>query len=172
MITTVTGHFKQYNLLVETEDEDFTKATRILFTANVDSIDTHNAQRDTHLKSPDFFASEQFPQLKFEGKKFEQVEDHYLLHGELTIRDITKPVIFEVDFEGLVNDPWGQVRAGFSVDGKIKRKDFNLSWNELIETGQVVVSNEIRIHADIQLVKQQEQLSDLKAKEMAGEMES
>jgi polyisoprenoid-binding protein YceI len=158
----VTGHFKQYNLLVETEDDDFTKATRILVTANVDSIDTNNAQRDTHLKSPDFFGSEQYPQLRFEGKGFEKQKDHYLLHGELTIRDITKPVQFRVNFEGVVDDLWGQVRAGVTVDGKIKRKDFGLNWNQITEAGQVIVSNEIRLHGDIQLVKQIEQATKIK----------
>ncbi len=157
MITTITGHFKQFNLLAITEDEDFTQASRILFTANVDSIDTNNAQRDTHLKSPDFFASDQFPQIRFEGEKLEPQKDHYLLYGNLTIRDITKPIRLQVHFDGTVDDLWGEERAGFTIDGKIKRRDFGLHWNEKTDAGQVVVGNEIRLHGDIQLVKQLEE---------------
>src|SRR6266404_1816539 len=91
MITTVTGYFKDFNLEVEAEGDDFTKASKILFTADVNSISTNNAQRDTHLKSPEFFAAEKYNQLKFEGKKFKKHGKDYILHGDLTIRNITKP---------------------------------------------------------------------------------
>lgn len=157
MITTVTGYFRKFDLEVETEDEDFTKATRITLTADINSIDTNNAQRDTHLKSPDFFSAEQFPQLRFEGKEFKQDGEVYQLTGDLTIRDITKPVTLEVDLVGIVVDPYGQTKAGFTVDGKIRRKDFNLSWDAVTEAGQVVVSNDIRIHGEIQLIKHQQE---------------
>jgi len=156
MLTTVTGYFKKFELEVETEDNDFTKASKILFKAYIDSIDTNNAQRDTHLKSPDFFAAEEYSELRFEGKKFDRHKENYLLHGDLTIRNITKPVTVEVSYEGIVTDPYGQIKAGFTADGKINRKDFNLSWDGIAEAGKVVVSNEIRIHAEIQLIKQKE----------------
>ncbi len=156
MITTVTGYFKDFNLEVETEGDDFTKATKILFTADVNSISTNNAQRDTHLKSPEFFAAEQYNQLKFEGKKFKKHGKDYILHGDLTIRNITKPIEVEVEFGGIITDPWGQTRAGFTVEGKINRKDFELTWDAVTEAGQVVVSNEIKIHCAIELVKQAE----------------
>jgi polyisoprenoid-binding protein YceI len=159
MITTVTGYFKKFDLYVETEDEDFTKAGTIVFTADINSIDTNNAQRDTHLKSDDFFNAEKYGQLKFVGRSFEKTGDHYQLHGDLTIRDITKPVTVKVDYAGIVKDPYGQIKAGFSVEGSIKRKDFNLRWDAVTEAGQVVVSNEIKLHAGIQLIKQpQEEL--------------
>lgn len=157
MITTVTGYFKKFNLVVETEDEDFTRASTVIFTADIDSVDTNNTQRDTHLKSPDFFAADEYPQLRFEGKRHEAEGEVHRLHGDLTIRGITKPVTVEVDFTGIVVDPYGQTKAGFIVDGKIRRKDFDLSWDAVTEAGQVVVSNDIRLHAEIQLVKQQEQ---------------
>jgi polyisoprenoid-binding protein YceI len=154
MITTVTGHFRKFNLEAETEEDDFTKATAVIFTADINSVDTNNAQRDAHLKSPDFFAAEQFPQLKFVGKKLEKKGNEYILTGDLTIRDITKSVSLDVEFGGIVTDPYGQTKAGFTVTGKIKRKDFNLTWDASTEAGQVVVSNEVRIHCEIQLIKQ------------------
>lgn len=156
MITTVTGYFKTFDLEVETETEDFNTATKIEFTADIDSIDTNNAQRDTHLKSNDFFNGGQYPKLKFSGKKYEAHNGDVTLHGDLTIRDITKPIILNVEFGGTVVDPWGQQKAGFTVQGKINRKDFNLTWDAVTEAGQVVVSNEIKINAEVQLVKQQQ----------------
>ena len=154
MISTVTGYFKKIDLEVETEDDDFTKASKILFTADINSIDTNNAQRDTHLKSPDFFSAETYRQLKFEGRIFQKHEEHYDLSGDLTIRNITKPVTVHVEYNGKVVDPYGQTKAGFTVNGKINRKDFDLKWDAVTEAGQVVVSNEIRIHCHIQLIRQ------------------
>jgi polyisoprenoid-binding protein YceI len=154
MITTVTGYFKSFDLEVETETDDFNTAKRIEFTADIDSIDTNNAQRDTHLKSNDFFNGEQYPLLKFVGNKYESNGDEATLHGNLTIREVTKPITLKVEFGGTVVDPWGQQKAGFTIDGKINRKEFNLMWDAVTEAGQVVVSNEIKIHAEVQLVKQ------------------
>jgi polyisoprenoid-binding protein YceI len=154
MITTVTGYFKSFDLEVETETDDFNTAKRIEFTADIDSIDTNNAQRDTHLKSNDFFNGEQYPLLKFVGNKYESNGDEATLHGNLTIREVTKPITLKVEFGGTVVDPWGQQKAGFTIDGKINRKEFNLMWDSVTEAGQVVVSNEIKIHAEVQLVKQ------------------
>ncbi|WP_299820883.1 YceI family protein [uncultured Pontibacter sp.] len=155
MITTVTGYFQKFNLEVETEEEDFTKASSIVFTADVDSINTNNEQRDTHLKSADFFDAENHGQVKFVGKDFEQSSgDEYKLNGELTIRGTTKPLTVNVEFGGIVVDPYGQTKAGFTVDGKINRKDFGLTWSAVTEAGSVVVSDEIKLHAEIQLVKQ------------------
>jgi len=156
MITTVTGYFKKFNLEVETEGDDFTKASKILFTADIDSIDTNSGQRDTHLKSSDFFAAEKYGQLKFEGTNFKKKGDQYELTGDLTIRNITKPVTVQVEYRGTVVDPYGQTKAGFSVDGKINRKEFDLKWDAVTEAGNVVVSNEIKIHCEIQLIKQAE----------------
>jgi polyisoprenoid-binding protein YceI len=155
MITTVTGYFQKFNLEVETEENDFSKADRIEFTADIDSINTNNEQRDTHLKSGDFFDAETHEQLKFTGKNFEKSNDSvYKLNGDLTIRGTTKPVTVEVEMAGIVVDPYGQTKAGFTVDGKINRKDFGLTWSAVTEAGSVVVSDEIKIHCEIQLVKQ------------------
>jgi polyisoprenoid-binding protein YceI len=154
MITTVTGHFRKFDLRGETEDDDFTKASSVVFTADIDSVDTNSTQRDGHIKSPDFFAAEQFPQLKFTGKKLEKKGDGYILTGDLTIRDITKSITLDVEFGGIVTDPYGQTKAGFTVQGKIKRKEYNLMWDAVTEAGQVVASNDVRIHCEIQLIKQ------------------
>lgn len=154
MITTVTGYFKQFDLEVETEGEEFTKASRIDFTADINSIDTNNQQRDTHLKSADFFDAENHAQLKFTGKKYDTDGEEGQLQGDLTIRGVTKPLTLKVEFGGVVVDPYGQTKAGFTVSGKISRKEFGLTWSAVTEAGQVVVSDDIRIHAEIQLVKQ------------------
>lgn len=155
MITTVTGYFKSFDLEVETQnDEDFTTATRIEFSADVDSINTNNEQRDTHLRSADFFDAENHSRLTFIGKKFEADGEDHKLTGDLTIRGTTKPITLKVEHTGIVTDPYGQVKAGFTVTGKISRKEFGLTWSATTEAGQVVVSDEIRLQAEVQLVKQ------------------
>lgn len=154
MIATVTGYFKSFNLEVETENEDFTTASRIEFTADIESISTNNEQRDTHLKSPDFFNAEEHSQLRFIGNKYEGRGDNFELTGDLTIRGTTRPVTVQVEFGGIVVDPYGQTKAGFTVEGNISRKDFGLLWNGVTEAGQVVVSDNIRLHCEIELVKQ------------------
>lgn len=154
MITTVTGYFKNFNLEVETASDDFNTASRVEFTADINSIDTNNQQRDTHLKSADFFDSENHAQLHFLGRKYESKGDEATLHGDLTIRGVTKPVTLQVEFGGIVVDPYGQTKAGFTVRGKVSRREFGLTWNAVTEAGQVVVSDEIRVHCEIQLVKQ------------------
>jgi len=169
MITTVTGYFRTFDLEVETETDDFNTAKKIEFIADIDSIDTNNAQRDTHLKSNDFFNAQDHPHLQFVGKKYESNGDEAMLHGDLTIREITKPITLKVDFGGTVVDPWGQQKAGFTVSGKINRKEFNLTWDAVTEAGHVVVSNEIKIHAEVQLVKQLETIvQDEKTTALAG----
>lgn len=154
MITTVTGYFKQFDLAVETASDDFNTASKIEFSADIDSIDTNNGQRDTHLKSADFFHAEEHPQLRFSGTKYEAKGDEAKLHGNLTIRNITKPITLNVEFGGVVVDPYGQTKAGFTVTGKLSRKEFGLNWNAVTEAGSIVVSDEIKINAEVQLVKQ------------------
>lgn len=154
MITTVTGYFKKFDLEVETENDDFNTAKKIEFTADIESIDTNSAQRDAHLRSADFFDAENHGQLRFVGKKYEGNGDEARLQGDLTIRGVTKPVTVQVDFGGIVVDPYGQTKAGFTVTGKISRKEFGLTWSAVTEAGHVVVSDDIKIHAEVQLVKQ------------------
>ena len=155
MITTVTGYFRKFDLTVETEDEDFTQAKKIEFTAEASSIDTNSEQRDTHLRSADFFDVEKFGQIRYSGKVLERAGEHYTLTGDLTIRGVTKPVTVDVNFGGIVVDPYGQTKAGFEVEGKISRKEFGLVWNAMTEAGQVVVGDDIRLLCEIQLIRQQ-----------------
>jgi polyisoprenoid-binding protein YceI len=154
MITTVTGYFRKFKIVVETETDDFKTAKKIEFTADISSIDTHNEQRDTHLKSADFFNAEEQSQLRFVGNKYETDGDEARLHGDLTIRGTTKPITLKVEFGGIVVDPYGQTKAGFTIDGKVSRKEFGLMWNAVTEAGSVVVSDDVKIHAEVQLVKQ------------------
>ncbi len=155
MITNVTGSFDLFNVSAQTEDEDFTKA-KISFTAEVNSISTNNEQRDTHLKSADFFEAEKFPQIVFTATKAEDVDQDgsYDLFGDLTIRDVTKNIKLSVEFGGVVKDPYGNTKAGFTIHGKINRKDFGLTWNAVTEAGGMLVSEEVKLAAEIQLIEQ------------------
>lgn len=153
VITTVTGSFNVFNGSVETGD-DFENA-KISFEADVNSINTNNADRDGHLKSPDFFDAAQFPTLTFVSSSFtKEDEDEFVLVGDLTLKGLTKSVKFEVSYGGTAVDPWGNVKAGFELKGKISRQEFGLTWNALTEAGGAVVSDEIKLVANIQLVKQ------------------
>ncbi len=153
MITNVTGVFKNYEATIETDENDFTNA-EITFTAEVDSLTTGNDQRDAHLKSDDFFNAEKYPQLKFVSTGMEKKDDNsYTLHGDMTIRETTKRISLAVEFEGIVQDPWGNTKAGFTITGKLNRKDFGLNWNVVTEAGGVLVSEEVKINCSIQLAK-------------------
>lgn len=153
MISTVTGTFKTFDGTAETATEHFSTAQKIEFDADINSIDTNNAQRDEHLKSSEFFNADGHKQLHFIGTKYEAHEEEATLTGELTIKGVTKPVVLQVAFNGLVVDPYGQTKAGFTVNGKISRKEFGLTWNAVTEAGSVVVSDDVKIHAEVQFVK-------------------
>lgn len=148
MISTVSGNFQDFDLQVDTDNDEFKNAS-IGFTAKTSSINTQNADRDGHLKSADFFNSEEYPEIKFVSESF----DGHELVGQLTIKDVTKTVPLKVNFNGILEDPYGQTKAGFEVEGNISRKDFGLSWNALTEAGSVVVSDQVKLVMDVQLVK-------------------
>ena len=152
MISTVTGRFKVFEGQAETETDEFKSAKNIEFRADVKSIDTNNDQRDEHLRSADFFAAEEHPEMVFKAQNFDVNSDK--VEGELTIRNTTKPVTLDVDFGGVVVDPYGQTKAGLTATGKISRKEFGLTWNAVTEAGSVVVSDDVRLNIEIQLVKQ------------------
>lgn len=154
MISTVTGQFKKFNLVGETETDDFNTAKKIEFTAYIDSIYTNNEQRDAHLKSADFFNGERHPEITFSGKKYEGKEADGKLYGDLTIAGITRPVTLNLEFGGIATDPYGQTKAGFTVAGKISRKEFGITYGAVTETGGVLLGDKIKINAEIQLVKQ------------------
>ena len=149
MISTVTGHFQEFDANLETDNENFVHAS-INFSAKIDSINTKNADRDGHLKSDDFFNAEAYPEMTFVSKSF----DGETLVGDLTIRDVTKEVTLDVDVNGIAIDPYGQTKAGFEIKGEISRKDFNLTWNAVTEAGSIVVSDKVKIQVEAQFIKQ------------------
>ena len=155
MITTVMGGFSSFDASIETEDEDF-MTTKIDFTADTDSVSTGNADRDAHIKGPDFFDVANYPKLKFVTTKLEKLgkEKVYKMYGDLTIRNVTKNIGLDVEFAGIVKDPWGNDKAGFIITGKIDRRDFGLKWNVITEAGSILVGEEARISCEVQLTEQ------------------
>lgn len=153
MITTVTGRFNEYSAEVETEGDNFHLANKIEFSADINSIDTGNEQRNAHLRSSDFFNVEKNPKLKFVGTKYEGKGEEAKLYGNLTIAGVTRPLVLDVEFGGIVKDPWGGERAGFNLKGKLSRKDFGMTYNAALEAGGVVVGDEVKINAEVELVK-------------------
>lgn len=153
MITNVTGNFREFEGNAESDDDQFANPA-ITFSAKTASVDTNSEQRDGHLKSADFFDAVTFPTIDFKGTSFTKKSNgDYLLEGELSLHGITKPIQLDVEFGGINKDPWGQTKAGFTVSGKINRSDFGLTWNSALETGGVLVSEDVKIHAEIQMVK-------------------
>lgn len=154
MITNVTGQFNEFEANAETEGDDFTKAA-ISFNAKIASVDTKNTQRDEHLKSGDFFDAEQYPEMSFVSTSIDKKDDeNFVIKGDLTIKGITKPVALNAEFGGIGQDPWGNTKAGLSLNGKINREEFGLGWNAALETGGVMVSKEVKLLAEVQFVKQ------------------
>ena len=154
IITNVTGNFNKFDATLESSKEDFTDA-KISFEADVDSISTNNEQRDGHLKSEDFFAAEKFPKLSFVSSSFNKVSgDEYKLAGTLTLRGVSKPIELSVEYGGTATDPYGQVKSGFEISGKINRKDFGLVWTATTEAGGIVVSDEVKLNLSVQMIKQ------------------
>ena len=147
MISNVKGEFKNFNVDLESEDENF-KNVKASASIDTSSISTNNTDRDNHLKSAEFFNAEAHPQITFET---DSLNDD--VTGNLTINGVTKPVKLEVDFGGINVDPWGQTKAGFSFEGKINRSDFGLNWNAALETGGVMVSDEVKIAGELQFIK-------------------
>ncbi len=154
MITNVTGSFGKFSATIETSDDNFDTA-KINFTAEVDSITTKNEQRDAHLKSADFFEASKHPILSFVSTKFEKLSgENYILRGDLSFHGITKNITLNVEHGGVIKDPWGYTRTGFTVEGKINRKDFGLVWNAATEAGSVVLGEDVKLHASVEFVKQ------------------
>ena len=147
MISNVKGEFKNFNVDLESEDENF-KNVKASASIDTSSISTNNTDRDNHLKSAEFFNAEAHPQITFETDSLNEE-----VTGNLTINGVTKPVKLDVDFGGINVDPWGQTKAGFSFEGKINRSDFGLNWNAALEAGGVMVSDDVKIAGELQFVK-------------------
>ena len=149
MISTVTGHFEDFNATVTAESDDFTNA-EFDFVATVGSINTKNTDRDNHLMSDDFFNAEAYPEMTFKSASF----DGEKMIGDLTIRDITKQIELDVDFNGIAVDPYGQTKAGFEITGVINRKEFGLAWSAVTEAGSVVVAERVKLVIDLQFIQE------------------
>jgi polyisoprenoid-binding protein YceI len=157
MISTVRGRFNQFSGTIEADERNPTGA-QVHVEIDAASLDTGDEKRDAHLRSPDFLNVEQYPKLIFNSTKIERLDaTHGRLYGDLTIRDVTKPVVLDVEYAGMAKSPWGTTSAGFSAETRINRKDWGLNWNVALETGGWLVSDEIRVSIEVELVKQVEQ---------------
>jgi polyisoprenoid-binding protein YceI len=155
MITNVKGVFTEFDASIYTTGEDF-MTSEIDCWINAASVNTRDEKRDAHLKSAEFFDVENFKEINFAGNTYEQVDKDgsYELYGDLTIKGIKKQVKLDVEFGGVMKDPWGNHKAAFTINGKINRKDWNLNWNAALEAGGVLVSDDVYISCEVQLFKQ------------------
>jgi polyisoprenoid-binding protein YceI len=154
VISTVSGFFKSFAGELITDGDDFENA-EIDFTLDIDSIDTNQSQRDEHLKSAEFFDAATYPKISFKSTSFTKTgDDEYALKGDLTIKDVTKPVSLDVEFGGSAADFYGNTKAGFEISGKINRKEFGLTWDGVTEAGSIVVGEDIKLLINVQFAKQ------------------
>lgn len=154
MISNVHGRFENFSGTVEF-DESRPEISSVEVQIDADSINTREAQRDGHLKSPDFLNAAEYPHLSFKSTRVEKVDDkHGKIHGDLTIRDVTRPVTLDVLYAGTAKSPWGLTSAGFSASTQINRKDWGLTWNVALETGGLLVGDVINISIELELIQQ------------------
>ncbi|MBU1097931.1 MAG: YceI family protein [Bacteroidetes bacterium] len=153
IISEVDGNFRSFDGKVVSDGDNFENA-KIEFNVDINSINTDNEKRDQHLKSDDFFNAEKFPKMLFKSKSLKKESGkNWKMVGDLTIRDVTKEITLDVKFNGTIKDPWGNTRAGFKLTGELDRFDYNLKWNSALETGGLVVSKEVEITANIELIQ-------------------
>ncbi|HMM28290.1 MAG: YceI family protein [Chloroflexota bacterium] len=155
MISNVRGEFQQLSGTVNL-DEERPENTTVEVKIDAASINTREAQRDGHLRSADFLDAEKYPHIVFKSTRVERTgEKTARLHGDLTIRDVTRPVVLDVEHTGILTNPWGNLSAGFQARTKINRKDWGLTWNQALEAGGVLVGEEIKVDIELELVKEQ-----------------
>ena len=152
MITTVKGRITDIEGTIYSDEKDL-KSSSVEATLKAVSLDTRTDQRDQHLRSADFLDVEKYPEIRFRSTRIQGDKQSFKLTGDLTIRDVTKPITLDVEFEGETKDPWGGERIGFSATGKIDRREFGLTWNQALEAGGVVVGNDIKISVDAEAIK-------------------
>ncbi len=151
MVATVKGRFAGVEAAIEI-DEERPEASSVQAVVSAASITTGNPDRDAHLKSADFLDTDQFPEVRFSSTSVKRAGEHdFELAGDLTIRDVTRPVVLKGEFTGPVASPWGDRRAGFSLTGEIDREDFGLTWNQALEAGGVLVSRKVKLHVDAEV---------------------
>ena len=155
VIAQAKGSFTNYSLKVETNGSEFTDA-KIELEIDVNSITTGTADRDNHLRAADFFDVEKYPKIKFASKSMSKINDEdYILTGDITIKVITKSIEFKVNYGGQIVDPWGNVRAGFTIESSIDRFDFGLNWNTLLEAGHAMLGKTVKLQAEIEIITPQ-----------------
>ncbi len=152
VISKTTGHFKDYTGFIEM-DPDAQSVKTIEATVKTASVNTNHEKRDTHLRTADFFDVEKYPTMTYKLKQYQKNGDHYTATGDLTLRGVTKEVTLTGNFNGITKDPWGNVRAGFNAEGKLNRKDFGMVWNKALDSGGLVVGDEVLIKLDIECIK-------------------
>ena len=153
MVTKVRGQFARFDGTFTIGEDPTDSAVDV--TIDVASISTGEPQRDGHLLSPDFFDAENYPTIRFRSTGVRHAGgDQWALDGELTVKDVTRPVTLDVEFEGIASDPWGNEKAGFSASVEVDREAWGLTWNQALETGGVLVSKKVKIEIDVELVKQ------------------
>ncbi len=154
VISEMTGQFGDYAITAKADKEDFSDASFDV-TIQMNSVNTQDDQRDGHLKNADFFDVEKYPTMTFKSTKMKKAKGKkYKLHGDMTIKGVTKSVVLEATFGGIITDPWGNVRAGFKITGEIDRQDFGLTYNSVLDSGGLAVGNEVRIETRVELIKQ------------------
>ena len=154
VVSTVRGRFDEFTIEAEIDESDLT-LSRGTVAVKTGSVSTREAQRDAHLSSPDFFDAEKYPELTYVVTKVEGAGGDYTIAGDLTIKDVTRPVVLKAEITGPVADPWGNSRIGLSASGKINRKDFGLTWNVVTEAGGLLVGDEVKLSIDAEFVKAQ-----------------
>lgn len=153
MIAKVKGVFHQFEASIEADPTDLTTAD-IEFAIDLASVDTRNSDRDNHLKSADFFDGENHPKLLFKARKIVRTgEDEYEITGDVTLRGVTRSETFKATFEGAGKDPWGNEKVGFSASGSLKRSDYGLTYNAVLETGGVLIGDEVKVSIEIEAAK-------------------
>jgi polyisoprenoid-binding protein YceI len=153
MITSVKGHFSSMSGTITGDPDDLTSA-RVHLDIDLATVDTRNNDRDNHLRSADFFDVEKYPSMTFESRSVERTgANTYRVHGDLSLHGVTKPVMVDVTSEGQSKDPWGGTRAGFSATTSVNRKDFGLVWNVALETGGVMVGDQVKVSVELETVK-------------------
>jgi polyisoprenoid-binding protein YceI len=147
----VRGRFDSFRGTIEIGDDVF--ASRADVTIDAASIDTRDADRDKHLRSPDFLDVESYPTIEFHSTKVRKEGERWLVDGDLTVRGVTRPVTLDMEFEGVVTDPWGNVRTGFSATTEVNREDFGVNWNQRLDTGGWLVGKQVKIELSLEAVR-------------------
>ncbi|MDR4464653.1 MAG: YceI family protein [Nitrospira sp.] len=154
VVSKTSGRFTDYQGFIEM-DTDTKTLKSIEATIKAGSIDTNHDKRDAHLRNADFLDVERFPTMTYKLSQYQKQGDTYTIIGDLTLRGVTKQVTLSATFNGVTKDPWGNTRAGFSADGTLNRKDFGMVWNKVLDSGGLVVGDEVHIHLDIECIKAQ-----------------